>query len=69
MDTESERLVQQSIEALSKQCTVVTIAHRLSTVRNADQICVLDAGRLVESGTHEELMAKRGVYYKLVVSS
>ena len=69
MDTESERLVQQSIEALSKQCTVVTIAHRLSTVRNADQICVLDAGRLVESGTHEELMAKRGAYYKLVVSS
>ena len=69
MDTESERLVQQSIESLSKQCTVVMIAHRLSTVRNADQICVLDAGRLVESGTHEELMAKRGVYYKLVVSS
>lgn len=69
MDTESERLVQQSIEALSKQCTVVMIAHRLSTVRNADLICVLDAGRLVESGTHEELMAKRGVYYKLVVSS
>ena len=69
MDTESERLVQQSIEALSKQCTVVTIAHRLSTVRNADLICVLDAGRLVEQGTHEELMARKGAYYKLAVSS
>lgn len=69
MDTESERLVQQSIEALSKQCTVVTIAHRLSTVRRADRICVLDAGRLVESGTHEELMERRGAYWKLVVSS
>lgn len=69
MDTESERLVQQSIEALSKQCTVVMIAHRLSTVQRADLICVLDAGRLVESGTHEELMAAKGTYYKLVVSS
>ena len=69
MDTESERLVQQSIEALSKQCTVVTIAHRLSTIQNADQICVLDAGRLVENGTHEELMERKGTYYKLVVSS
>ena len=69
MDTESERLVQQSIEALSKQCTVITIAHRLSTIQNADQICVLDAGRLVERGSHEELMARKATYYKLVVSS
>ena len=69
MDTESERLVQQSIEALSKQCTVVMIAHRLSTVQRADRICVLDAGRLVEQGTHEELMARKGTYYKLAVSS
>ena len=69
MDTESERLVQESIETLSKQCTVVVIAHRLSTIQHADCICVLDDGRLVESGTHEELMARRGVYYKLVVSS
>jgi ATP-binding cassette subfamily B protein len=45
------------------------IAHRLSTVQRADLICVLDAGRLVESGTHEELMAAKGTYYKLVVSS
>ena len=69
MDTESERLVQESIETLSKQCTVVVIAHRLSTIQHADCICVLDDGRLVESGTHEELMARRGAYYKLVVSS
>jgi subfamily B ATP-binding cassette protein MsbA len=69
MDTESERLVQQSVETLSKQCTVVTIAHRLSTIQNADNIIVLDNGRIIEQGTHEALMAAQGAYYQLVVSS
>jgi len=69
MDTESERLVQQSLEELSKRCTVVTVAHRLSTVQNADCIYVLSAGNIVESGRHEELMLREGAYWKLVVSS
>ena len=69
MDTESEQLVQQSIDALSKEHTVVVIAHRLSTIRRADCIYVLDGGKIVEQGTHEELMTQQGTYYKLVVSS
>jgi len=69
MDTESEMLVRQSVEALSKQHTVMMIAHRLSTVQHADCICVLDGGCVVEQGTHEELMARKGAYYQLVISS
>jgi subfamily B ATP-binding cassette protein MsbA len=65
LDTESERLVQQAIEELMAHRTVLVIAHRLSTVRRADQIVVVDAGRIVERGTHDELVARRGVYRRL----
>jgi len=65
MDTESERLVQQSLEELSKRCTVVTVAHRLSTIQNADCIYVLSAGQVVERGRHEELMEGKGAYWRL----
>lgn len=63
LDNESEKIVQQSLEKLSKNRTTLTIAHRLTTVRNADRIIVLSGEGIVESGTHEELMRKRGAYY------
>ena len=65
LDTESERLVQDALERLMKTRTTVAIAHRLSTIKNADEICVLHEGEIVERGTHEELIEKGGYYRKL----
>jgi len=65
LDTESEKLVQEAIERLMKSRTTIVIAHRLSTIKNADEICVLQSGEIVERGRHEELIEKNGVYRKL----
>ena len=65
LDTESERLVQEALERLMKSRTTIAIAHRLSTIKNADEICVLYEGEIVERGTHDELIALNGYYKKL----
>lgn len=66
LDTESEKLVQEALYKLMENRTSLVIAHRLSTIQHADQIVVMDQGRMAESGTHQELLAKKGIYHKLV---
>jgi ATP-binding cassette subfamily B protein len=65
LDAESERIIQNNLNTILKNQTTLVIAHRLSTVRKADLILVMDRGMLVESGTHEQLMAQRGQYFHL----
>ena len=66
LDTESEKLVQDALNSLLQGRTSIVIAHRLSTVHNADKIIVIDHGHIAEQGTHEELMARGGIYAKLI---
>ena len=66
LDSKSEKAVQQALELLMKHRTSIIIAHRLSTVVHADLIVVMDKGCLVESGTHNELLEKKGMYYNLI---
>ena len=65
LDTESEKIVQEALDRLTSSRTTIAIAHRLSTIKNADEICVMHEGRIVERGRHEELLAKGGYYRKL----
>ena len=66
LDANNEKVIMENLDRLFENKTVVAIAHRLSTVRNADNIIVLDSGHIVEEGSHEELIARRGYYYELV---
>jgi ATP-binding cassette subfamily B protein/subfamily B ATP-binding cassette protein MsbA len=65
LDTQSERLVQEALERLMSKRTTIAIAHRLSTIKDADEIIVVEAGRIVERGGHDELIEKNGYYKKL----
>jgi ATP-binding cassette, subfamily B, bacterial len=66
LDANNEKVIMQNLEDFFKGRTVVVVAHRLSTVKNADQILVLDRGEIIERGSHDELVKKRGAYYNLV---
>lgn len=66
LDSESEKVVQAALDAAAKGRTTIAVAHRLSTIQKADVIYVFDAGKVVEHGTHTELIAKRGRYFELV---
>lgn len=66
LDSESEKVVQAALDAAAEGCTTIAVAHRLSTVKNADVIYVFNQGRVVESGTHDELMQEKGRYFELV---
>jgi ATP-binding cassette subfamily B protein len=68
LDTQTEKQIQEALGRLTKGRTTIAIAHRLSTLRNADRLFVLDKGRLAEQGTHDELMRLKGFYYKLVMA-
>ena len=65
LDTNSERVVQEALDVARNGRTCLTIAHRLSTIRNSDKIVVVDRGKIKESGTHDQLMDQRGIFYKL----
>lgn len=68
VDPENEKELMEAIDALTKEKTIIMIAHRLKTVRNADQIVVIDKGRIVQQGTHDQLMKQEGIYKRFVDS-
>ena len=65
MDTKTEQMISNALDELTENKTTIIIAHRLSTLKGADRLIVIDDGRIVESGTHKELLDKKGVYHKL----